>query len=198
MNRILKVHPDDNVLVALSNLSAGESVKYNGTNIILADNIPAKHKFVVSDLHPGDPVIMYGVLVGKAQSDIPKGGIINTANVKHAVESYAYRGIQYQWRQPDVSKFRNRRFNGFHRSDGKVGTANYWLFIPLVFCENRNLDVIKESLLNELGYAVTAKYKSYTHELIDAYKNGVALDEVEFAPASVEQLKERRVFKNVD
>jgi altronate hydrolase len=198
MNRILKVHPNDNVLVALSNLSAGESVKYNGTNIILADNIPAKHKFVVSDLHPGDSVIMYGVLVGKAQFDIPKGGIINTANVKHAVENYAYRGIQYQWRQPDVSKFRNRTFNGFHRSDGKVGTANYWLFIPLVFCENRNLDVIKESLLNELGYAVTAKYKSYTHELIDAYKNGVALDEVEFAPASVEQLKERRVFKNVD
>ena len=41
------------------------------------------------------------------------------------------------------------------RSDGRVGTANYWLFIPTVFCENRNLDVIREAMHNELGYAVT-------------------------------------------
>jgi len=157
MNRILKVHPDDNVLVALSNLSAGESVKYNGSDITFTDNIPAKHKFVIKDMHAGDPIIMYGVLVGKAQSDIPKGGLISTLNVKHAVEDYSYRGRKYEWKAPDVTKFINRTFNGYHRADGKVGTANYWLFIPLVFCENRNLDVIRESMLNELGYAVTAK-----------------------------------------
>ena len=144
MNRILKVHPDDNVLVALSNLSAGESVKHNGSDIILTDNIPAKHKFVISDLNEGDSIIMYGVLVGKAQSTIPRGGLISTTNVKHAVEEYAYKGIQYKWKKPDVSKFINRTFNGYHRTDGRVGTANYWLFIPLVFCENRNLDVIRE------------------------------------------------------
>ncbi len=198
MNRILKVHPDDNVLVALSNLSAGEHVKYNGSDIVLADNIPAKHKFVINDLHMGDSIIMYGVLVGKAQSDIPKGGLISTSNVKHAVEDYGYKGVKYQWRAPDVSKFRNRTFNGYHRSDGKVGTANYWLFIPLVFCENRNLDVIKESLHNELGYAVTAKYKHYTHELIHAYKNGANLGDVNFTNTSTEEVKKKRVFKNVD
>ena len=198
MNRILKVHPDDNVLVALSNLSAGESVKYNGSDITLTDNVPAKHKFVVKDIPSGDSIIMYGVLVGKAQSDIPKGGLISTSNVKHAVEDYSYRGRKYEWKAPDVSKFINRTFNGYHRADGKVGTANYWLFIPLVFCENRNLDVIRESMLNELGYAVTAKYKHYTHDLIDAYKNGVALDQVDFTPASAEQVRGRRVFKNVD
>ena len=159
MNRILKVHPSDNVLVALSNLSAGESVKYNGTDIVLADNIPAKHKFVTSAVHAGEPIIMYGVLVGKAQTEIPQGGLISTSNVKHASEPYDYRGAKYQWKPPDVSKFRNRTFNGYHRSDGKVGTANYWLFLPLVFCENRNLDVIREALHNELGYAVTTKYK---------------------------------------
>jgi altronate hydrolase len=197
MNRILKVHPDDNVLVALSNLAAGELVKYNSSDITLADNVPAKHKFVVDDMHAGDSIIMYGVLVGKAQSDIPKGGLISTTNVKHAVEDYAYRGRSYQWKAPDVTKFRNRTFNGYHRADGKVGTANYWLFIPLVFCENRNLDVIRESMWNELGYAVTAKYKHYTHDLIDAYKNGVPIDQVEFS-TSTEQVKGRRVFKNVD
>ncbi len=198
MNRILKVHPADNVLVALSNLSAGESVKFNGSDITLADNIPAKHKFVVADIHAGDSIIMYGVLVGKAQSDIPKGGLISTANVKHAAEGYAYKGIQYKWQPPDVSRFKNRTFSGYHRSDGKVGTANYWLFIPLVICENRNLDVIQESLLNELGYAVTAKYKHYTHELIEAYQKGANLEEVNFTSVSPQEAKSRRIFKNVD
>ena len=198
MNRILKVHPDDNVLVALSNLSAGDAVKYNGSEIILTDNIPAKHKFVIQDLNAGDSIIMYGVLVGKAQSPISKGGLINTNNVKHAVEEYAYRGIQYKWTKPEVSKFINRTFNGYHRSDGKIGTANYWLFIPLVFCENRNLDVIRESLHNELGYAVTAKYKQYTHELIEAYQKGEDINQVDISSASSEDVRNRRLFKNVD
>jgi altronate hydrolase len=99
---------------------------------------------------------------------------------------------------PDVSKFRNRAFNGYHRADGKVGSANYWLFVPLVFCENRNLDVIREALHNELGYAVTAKYKLYTHELVEAYKNGIDLGAVDLSGVSTEEVRKRRVFKNVD
>ena len=63
-------------------------------------------------------------------------------------------------------------FMGYHRHDGRVGTANYWLFIPTVFCENRNLDVIREVLQDELGYSVTEKYKSFTRELILARQHG--------------------------
>jgi altronate hydrolase len=77
-----------------------------------------------------------------------------------------------------------------------VGTANYWLFIPTVFCENRNLDVIREALHNELGYAVTDKYKRYTHQLLQAYKEGVDLKQVEFLNPS--GFQPARVFKNVD
>jgi len=157
--KLAKVHPDDNVLVALTDLLKGEEVSFNGEIFILQDNIPAKHKFVTADLNTGDVVVMYGVMVGKAQSAIPKGGIISTANLKHAAEPFVYRKTDFKWTAPDVSKFSNKTFNGYHRSNGEVGTANYWLFIPTVFCENRNLDVIREALHNELGYAVTPKYK---------------------------------------
>ena len=51
-----------------------------------------------------------------------------------------------------MSKFKDKTFMGYHRQDGKVGTANYWLVIPMVFCENRNLEVLREALVNELGY----------------------------------------------
>ena len=77
--KLIKVHPDDNVLVALTNLLKGDTVNYKGQEFILQDDIAAKHKFVTTDLQAGDIVVMYGVMVGKAQSAIPKGGIISTA-----------------------------------------------------------------------------------------------------------------------
>lgn len=196
--KILKVHPDDNVLVALTNLPRGETLTYNGESFILQDDIPAKHKFVTRNLAQGDSVIMYGVLVGKAQTDIPKGGIISTANIKHAAEPFFYRKTDFHWTAPDVSRFANRTFNGYHRSNGEVGTANYWLFIPTVFCENRNLDVIREALHNELGYAVTDKYKRYTHQLVEAFKAGDRIESVDLAAPSPLEGAGGRLFKNVD
>jgi altronate hydrolase len=194
-HRVLKVHPKDNVIVALSNLTKGETISFEGTDHVLTENIPAKHKFFMQDMKAGDAVTMYGVLVGKAQTDIAKGSRMSTENIKHAAEPYAFRKSNFIWHAPDVSKFKDKTFNGYHRKDGRVGTANYWLFIPTVFCENRNLDVIREAMHNELGYAVTDKYKQYTHALVNAFKNGETLDDVDLSPSSNGK---SRMFKNVD
>jgi altronate hydrolase len=193
--KVLKVHPDDNVIVALQDLPKGEKVTYNGSEYTVVDDIPAKHKFFEHDMKAGDEVFMYGVLVGKAQNNIPGGGLMTTANIKHAADKYDYRGVNYKWKAPDVSKFKGRTFNGYHRSDGRVGTANYWLFIPTVFCENRNLDVIREALHNELGYAVSDKYKLFTHHLVESFKKGEQIESIDLAPSNSHQT---RVFKNVD
>ena len=194
-HKVLKVHPRDNVIVALTSLSKGETISFEGVDYLLPEEIPAKHKFFMQDMKTGDEVIMYGVLVGKAQMNIAKGSRMSTENIKHAAEPYAYRNAKFEWQAPDVSKFSGRTFSGYHRKDGRVGTANYWLFIPTVFCENRNLDVIREAMHNELGYAVTDKYKQYTHHLLDAYKNGEQLDSVNLSPSSNGH---HRPFKNVD
>jgi altronate hydrolase len=194
-HKVLKVHPRDNVIVALTNLSKGETITFEGVDFLLQEDIPAKHKFFMQDMKTGDEVIMYGVLVGKAQKNIAKGSRMSTENIKHAAEPYAYRNAKFEWQAPDVSKFSGRTFSGYHRKDERVGTANYWLFIPTVFCENRNLDVIREAMHNELGYAVTDKYKQYTHHLLDAYKNGEQLDSVNLSPSSNGH---HRPFKNVD
>ncbi|MBC7417742.1 MAG: altronate dehydratase, partial [Pedobacter sp.] len=197
-NRILKIHPNDNVLVALQNLAKGETIIYDGSEYILQDNIGAKHKFFMQDMQAGDPIMMYGVLVGKAQHFIPKGGLMHTENTKHAAESYEFKPYHYNWIPPDVSKFEGRTFNGYIRSDGRVGTANYWLFIPTVFCENRNLDVIKEALYNELGYAVTDKYKTFTQKLVEAYHKGSSLEGSGLLDIGTPNVNSDRVFKNVD
>ena len=193
---VLKVHPADNVIVALKDLKMGDTIHFEGADYLLQADIPAKHKFFAQDMNAGDSVTMYGVLVGKAQSFIPKGGLMATENIKHAAEPYFYRKTDYHWSAPDVSKFKDKTFNGYKRKDGRVGTANYWLFIPTVFCENRNLDVIKEAMHNELGYAVTDKYKKYTHSLVSAFVNNESLDSINLSATAT--AKSDRIFENVD
>lgn len=194
MNKILRIDPSDNVIVALKDLAAGEELQVEGGRLKVEESIPAKHKFYLTDLPQGGEVYMYGVLVGKTTRPVKRGGLMSTANLHHAASPYGFRDVQYQWQAPDVSKFVNRTFNGYHRPDGRVGTANYWLFIPTVFCENRNLDVIREAMHNELGYAVTDKYKQYTRALREAFENRGSLE----GEVVVEPAHKNRLFANVD
>ena len=192
---IIKIHPADNVIVALNNLALNSEVVLEGEVFTLLDEIPAKHKFYTEDLQEGSSVKMYGVLVGKVTKAVKRGQLMSIQNLKHAADPYGFRNFNYEWSTIDVTKWKDRTFNGYHRTDGSVGTANYWLFIPTVFCENRNLDVIKEALYNELGYAVTDKYKSFTKALLQAYREGKPLtDTPDFSAAA----KTPRVFENID
>ncbi len=193
----LQINASDNVLVALQDLPQGMLVKWQGRNLVLQEGIPAKHKFFIDALAPGAEVIMYGVLVGKTTMPIRAGALMTTENVQHASQDYAYRHANYEWTPPDTSALSHRTFNGYHRSDGRVGTANYWLFIPTVFCENRNLDVIREALHNTLGYSVTDKYKAFTAQLLEAYQSGVSLTDFREDELGVTTTG-RRVFENVD
>lgn len=197
---IVKVHPDDNVLVALTNLQKGEMVASNGTEVVLHDNIPAKHKFVTADLAQGDPIFMYGVLVGKAQSAIPKGGLITTSNVKHAASEFTIGERKTRWNVPNIEELKKKTFMGYHRADGRVGTGNYWLVIPMVFCENRNLEVLKEALVNDLGYGRNNSYKMQAGYLVDLYKKGSSVEEILNASVQVEDYSanSKRLFPNVD
>lgn len=200
-HNIVKIHPNDNVLVALSDLTAGETVRWNGDEIQVLEPIPGKHKFAAADLMPGDAVTMYGVLVGKTQHYVPRGGLLTTANLKHATGGYSTGGNpNLHWQAPDVSKWAGKTFMGYHRPDGSVGTANYWLIVPLVFCENRNLDVLREALLDELGYAHRHRHRDKTRQLIDLYRAGQTVAGILEAdlnsPAPATQ--QSRLFPNVD
>ena len=195
--KVIKVHPSDNVIVALEDIPAGATVVYENETYKIVDDVAGKHKFYQSNMAAGDSVTMYGVLVGKVQEAVTAGMRMTTTNLHHAAEPYVFRSYNYSWTPPNVDAYKNKTFLGYRRSDGRVGTANYWLFIPTVFCENRNLDVIREALHNELGYAVTHKYKSFTKQLLSAYEAGSSIHD--FSPASlVAESKEGRKFKNID
>ena len=61
-HKVLKVNKHDNVIVALANLPKGAAVTFEGNEYVMQEDIPAKHKFYMQDMQPGDEVIMYGVL----------------------------------------------------------------------------------------------------------------------------------------
>ena len=192
----LRIHPEDNVLVALDTLKKGAPLR---DGIAAKSRIPGKHKVALAAFAPGDAIIMYGVCVGRATADIPAGGLLTIRNVSHDASPYVVRPVQYEWAAPDASPWLGRHFDGYHRSDGQVGTANHWLVLPLVFCENRNINVLKAAFEQELGYGVATPYRQQVASLVRAYRRGatpVTLredgSEIQADPSL------RRVFPNVD
>ena len=172
MPSVLQLDPTDNVLIALEDLKAGESIAYSGQSYTLVSNVPAKQKFSTEDLAPGAAVKMYGVLVGKASLPIQRGELLTTGNLHHQAAEYHQKSHQYRWKQPDVSRWQKRTFLGYRRSDGQVGTRNYWIVVPLVFCENRNILNLKQAFEEELGFAKPPAYRRQVAELVQLYREG--------------------------
>lgn len=197
----LKIHPADNIEVALTDLAKNTVISTAGGIYDLQDDVAAKHKFATADIKKGEEVIMYGVLVGRALIDIKKGSLISVSNIKHASSIYALKERNTGWHKPDITNYANKTFMGFHRQDGSVGIANYWLVIPLVFCENKNVLVLQEAFMKALGYQSNqSPYEDYVHTLVDLYKQGKTTDEILAANILTEKAGEQsnRVFPNVD
>ncbi len=194
------LHPGDNVLVALENLESGRKISFNGKEFVLRSSIPAKHKFTVADLKRGDAVFMYGVIVGRATRDIPEAELISTENLTNAVEGYSHKAKNQHWTAPDTDRWESYTFDGYHRSDGSVGTANYWLVLPLTFCENRNIEVLKATLSESLGYPSGKDYILDIGPLVKSFREGA--DENKLLGTHIirspQDMANERVFRNVD
>ncbi|MCX2678401.1 altronate dehydratase family protein [Galbibacter sp. EGI 63066] len=163
---LIKVHPSDNVAVALKDIKQGVKLLFEGEEIEVISKTKAKHKIALTDFNVGDAIHMYGVLVGKTVKPVKRGELLTTENVKHQSDSTTGRTTKPEWVAPDISKWKDRTFMGYHRPDGQVGTANVWLFFPLVFCENRNIEVLKEVFEKELAYHRPSKHQLMLRNLM--------------------------------
>ncbi len=184
--KLIKVNPTDNVAVALVNLKAGDVVPFEGEEINILSDTKSKHKIALETFESGDRIIMYGVLVGSASSTIKKGDVLTTENVKHQSEKVFGRTETFSWTPPNVDKWKERTFLGYHREDGQVGTENVWLFFPLVFCENRNIEILKDVFEKELLKHKVNPYQILLRSLVSG------VEEKEIAKTSSD------VFDNID
>lgn len=198
-SKVLQLDPKDSVLIALTNLAEGETIEVGSRTYKLVTDVPAKHKFVTGDLAPGDAITMYGVLVGRANVAIREGELLTTMNIRHEASAFHEKSVHFEWAPPDVSKWRERSFRGYRRADGQVGTRNYWIVVPLVFCESRNIQVMKQAFEEELGFAAPQVYRRQVAELARLYREG-RTEELKPGPMTQDAsaAQRPRLFENVD
>jgi altronate hydrolase len=199
VTKVLQIDPRDNVLIALADLKRGESVTLDSKTYRLESDVAAKHKIAREELVTGANVLMYGVIVGKTMEPIRQGQALTTRNIRHAAGGFREKLSAYSWQAPDVQRWRERTFQGYRRADGQVGTRNHWLVVPLVFCENRNLLVLKQAFEEELGFAAPQMYRRQVAELVRLYQQGKSAEIEKIAVITEPAHPQRsKIFKNVD
>jgi altronate hydrolase len=149
--RVLLIHPQDNVAVAVQPLTRGETVAVAGRKIILKDSVPAGHKVALRSLAQGEDVIKYGHRIGLASAPVNQGSWVHTHNLKTAlsgVETYEYRPEAHERAAPAIDRL---TFQGFRRASGGVGTRNEIWIIPSVGCVNKTAERLAALAGERLG-----------------------------------------------
>ncbi len=196
---VLRIHPADDLIVALRPLKAGSTQRLDEVAWQLGEDIGAKQKFAARDLAAGERVTMYGVTVGRTTQAIPAGRLVHTHNLKHDTDGFGGKQRSVSWSAPDVSRWKACTFDGYRRPHGRAGTANCWVVIPLVFCENRNLAFMREALQAELGYKRTGPYQEYARQLAGLQRRGASREELEAHAATFdESALPGPLFRHVD
>jgi altronate hydrolase len=139
MMRAIKVEDRDDVAIAMESLAAGEVIDVRGAPVALIEPIPAGHKFSVTPVAAGQPVLRYGFPIGMARTDIAPGAHVHTHNVATALATNGqYRYDPAPAAVPEAPS--TRTFRGYVRPDGSVGTRNEIWIIPSVGCVGRTAE----------------------------------------------------------
>lgn len=134
MKDYIRIHEDDNVIVALNEIKKGEVVVTGNLSVTALEDIPAGHKMAISDIAEQGEVIKYGCRIGNAKESIKTGTWVHTHNVKTALGDlldYTYEPVETK-----LAPTEDVTFMGFNRPDGKVGVRNEIWIVPTVGCVN--------------------------------------------------------------
>ena len=142
---VIRLHPSDNVIIALKDLSAGAIVPE--LSAPLAQAVPRGHKVATTAIKAGAQVIRYGQIIGDATQDIAAGAHIHTHNLGMGAHSTDYAYASESNPQPVVTQ--KRTFMGYPRADGKYGTRNYLGILTSVNCSGSVAKFIAEAVERE-------------------------------------------------
>ena len=129
---VIRLHPNDNVVVARIPVAAGTSIP--GENCIAREAVTPGYKITTQRLRKGDPILKYNVTIGFAGDDLPAGTMVHTHNIEFAEfqRDYAY-GQDYEPLAllPEAER---ATFQGILRKDGRVATRNFIGIVSTVNC----------------------------------------------------------------
>jgi altronate hydrolase len=134
--KTLLINKNDNIVIAVEELKAGQNITVGSEKIELLADIPVGHKVALRDFKAGEEVIRYGFPIGKTTAAVKKGEWIHTHNLKTALEGKL--NYNYQPDLPETTKPEEiPTFRGYRRKNGKVGIRNDIWIINTVGCINK-------------------------------------------------------------
>lgn len=154
MKEFIRINDSDNVAVALMPLSKDMTINLGDIKVTLLQDIPQGHKFALTSIGSGDAIIKYGNQIGIAKEDIPMGSWVHTHNIGTALGEL----LEYNYNpvHASITGSEERFFDGFRRSDGKVGVRNEIWIVPTVGCMNSVAKAIEKSAQHLVGGSLEA------------------------------------------
>jgi altronate hydrolase len=162
VTEVLRVHPRDNVLVALRDLKPGEILRSPDGELAVKSAVPRGHKLACAVIGAGTAVRKYGWPIGMATQDIAPGEHVHTHNLATALtahENYTYAPAAAAANPVPAD---TRTFLGYPRRNGRVGTRNEIWVICTVGCVARTAGRIAEIAGEKLRGKVDGVY-ALTH-----------------------------------
>ena len=146
--KYLKINPADNVVVAITDLKAGEIISDEGADVVLKEDVPAGHKVTLKNLTEGENVIKYGYPIGHVRQNVEAGKWINENQIQTNLSGlleYTYNPVKVELDIPQ----KNLTFKGYRRKNGEVGIRNEVWIIPTVGCVNGIVNQLASNLRKE-------------------------------------------------
>ena len=79
---LLLLHPDDNILVARRDISAGERVELDGESFVIPAAIELGHKLARRALAADTRVLKYGAPIGSMKAAVARGEHVHLHNLR--------------------------------------------------------------------------------------------------------------------
>ena len=162
MDQYIRIHPADNVAVALTDLPSGLAVQLVGDNVTLQQDIAKGHKFALTTLTAGSDVIKYGHPIGHLLEDVQPGCWVHPGNLKTNLQDLD----EYHY-QPDivtiVPEMADRDVSIYRRKNGLVGIRNELWIVPTVGCVNAVIQRMKKELERLTDLSGIDGIHVYTH-----------------------------------
>ena len=172
---VLKINKADSVVVCLRPLQKGEIINVDGEDLTILQDTPSGHKILIHDTEEGVDIIKYGYPIGHAKVNLKAGEWVNENNLKTNLAGtleYTYSPVN-----EDINiENENKKFKGYLRKSGDVGTRNEIWIVPTVGCVNgvaeRLVNKLKEETKLEGVDAIHAWHHNYgCSQLSDDHEN---------------------------
>jgi len=166
MKMLIRIHPSDNVAVALKPVGKGQQAVVDGMVVVADEFIECAHKISVRNIRKGEAVIKYGYPIGIALCDIHPGQWVHTHNLATSLEgtlSYDYsQAVNEQSSAFDSNKM-SLHFQGYKRYNGLTGVRNEIWIIPTVACVNATARTIAQKAASDFRVAGIDGIHALTH-----------------------------------